>query len=142
MKNFKKYFFLIPLFLGTSFIGVAQEKVKIGNFTYIKNKVKFTIKDDNGSYLYSTCDQYSLMKNQPVFTVLKYSQRNDTIFEKGFLSIDYSNKIIKQKDVFYFDKSNKKDSTIFIFKQRKDGGFVVKRISDYKNGIEIKRSVY
>ena len=90
MKIFKNCFCLILFLFGISNTGFTQEKVKIGNYTYTKITVKFTIKDDNGSYLYSTCDQYSLKKNQPVFTVLKLSQRSDTIFEKGFLSIDYS----------------------------------------------------
>ncbi|BDQ12359.1 hypothetical protein [Sediminibacterium sp. TEGAF015] len=142
MKIAIKYF--SSLVLATLFLsfGYSQVKVKIGNHIYTKRKVTYTIKDEFGLYLYSTCYQYYLNDKKYIITLHDYTKRNDTIFEKGDLKIDYKNRIIKQKDIQFFQKAQTIDSSIRIFKQKTDGSLILKRLSLYKNGVEIKRTDY
>ena len=51
------------------------------------------------------------------------------------MHVDYQNKTVLCKELYFFDQSRKVDSIYRFYKQQKDGSFKTAKIIEYRNGI-------
>lgn len=111
----------------------GQEKIQIGGYTYYKKQpVSAFLKDDGFTSKYSV---YETEDGNHRFGCEMESTRNDSVFRKGIMEVDYKNKTVLCKELYFYNQSRKVDSIFSFYKQLKDGSFKTVRIIEYKNGI-------
>ncbi|MGL6038352.1 MAG: hypothetical protein ACRC0E_05635 [Soonwooa sp.] len=126
----KKIFIISILFFLNSF-DFGQKTLRMGKHEYyIKKNVSVFLKDDG---LNAEYDIYATKDNRKKFGCESLAKRNDSIFRKSYMSFDYKNKIVKCRQLFYYEQSYKVDSIHRYFKQNKDGSFGVLKVYEYRN---------
>lgn len=126
-----KKIFIVSLLIFYNFF-FAQKVLKIGKYEYYKKKsVSVFLKDDGFDAKY---DVYATKDNRKKFGCKASAKRNDSIFQRGYMTLDIKNRTIKCRELFYYKQSYSVDSIQRYYKQNNDGSFRVLKIQEFKNG--------
>lgn len=112
-------------------LSLSQDRLAVGGRVYLSKDKQIFLKDDSLNSVWRT---FYTADQRAAFSYEALATKNELVYRKGFIEIDRQQKIIKNRELFYYDQLYAVDSVHRYLQQQKNGIFELVKQVEFKAG--------